>query len=237
MADLVIPDDLLKLLREVDTPTVCNGIEVAQGQRGFDDFTRGTMVSSAPEDPAIVGFARTAKILASRPAEDPKDVVFDRRMDYYKYMASGPFPAVTVIEDMDYPNCVGSWWGEVHVAVHKGLGLAGTVTSGLVRDLGELDEGYPVIASAIGPSHAFVHIEEFGGTVEVMGLTVKDGDLVHADRHGAIVIPPEVIPDLKGAIETMYAREAKILGPARSPDFSYEKLRAAWEELRAGEDS
>jgi len=232
MADQMIPEDLLTLLREVDTPTVCNGIEVVHGKRGFDAFTHGTMVSSAPEDPAIVGFARTARIIASHPAEDPKDVVFERRMNYYNYMASGPFPAVAAIQDMDYPNCVGAWWGEVHVAVHKGLGVAGTVTNGLVRDLGVLDKGYPVIAGAVGPSHAFVHLLDFGGTVEIKGLTVNDGDLVHADRHGAIVIPPDVIPDLKSAIETMYAQEAVVLGPAREPDFTYEKLRAAWESLR-----
>ena len=34
MAEIMIPDDLLELLRQVDTPTVCNAIEVAQGQRG-----------------------------------------------------------------------------------------------------------------------------------------------------------------------------------------------------------
>ena len=45
---------LLTLLRKVDTPTVCNAIEVAQGKRGFDAFTRGTMLCSAPDEPAMV---------------------------------------------------------------------------------------------------------------------------------------------------------------------------------------
>ena len=63
MAENVIPADLLALLRQVDTPTVCNAIEVAQGKRGFNRFTRGTMQHSKPGDPAMVGFARTAKAL------------------------------------------------------------------------------------------------------------------------------------------------------------------------------
>lgn len=61
-----IPADLLTLLRKVDTPTVCNAIEVAQGGRGFNRFTRGTMQHSKPGDPPIVGRARTAKFEAAR---------------------------------------------------------------------------------------------------------------------------------------------------------------------------
>ena len=55
MVENVIPKDLLDLLRKVDTPTVCNAIEVVQGKRGFNRFTRGTMQHSKPGDPAIVG--------------------------------------------------------------------------------------------------------------------------------------------------------------------------------------
>ena len=100
---------LLSLLRKVDTPTVCNAIEVAQGERRFDDFTRGTMLCSAPEEPAIVGYARTAKIAAISPPSEPLDVIKSRRMAYYKYMAEAPSPCVTVIEDLDYPDCIGAY--------------------------------------------------------------------------------------------------------------------------------
>ena len=48
-------DTLLTLLKKVDTPTVCNAIEVAQGKRGFNAFTRGTMLASDPGAPAMVG--------------------------------------------------------------------------------------------------------------------------------------------------------------------------------------
>ena len=64
MADKTLPPALLDLLRTVDTPTVCNAIEVAQGKRGFNRFPRGTMFHCKPGAPAIVGFARTAKFRA-----------------------------------------------------------------------------------------------------------------------------------------------------------------------------
>ena len=73
MAEIVIPEDLLELLRQVDTPTVCNAIEVAQGQRGFNRFTRGTMQHSKPGDSAIVGRARTAKICLLYTSPSPRD--------------------------------------------------------------------------------------------------------------------------------------------------------------------
>jgi regulator of RNase E activity RraA len=227
MAEPVIPADLLELLQKVDTPTVCNAIEVAQGKRGFDAFTKGTMQCSAPGQ-SMIGFARTAKIAGREPPTEAADVIRARRLDYFRNMAEGSHPAIAVIEDVDYPRCVSAWWGEVHTNVHKGLGLNGALTNGVMRDLGDLAEGFPVVAGSIGPSHGFVHVRELGTPVNVMGMTVNQGDLVHADRHGGLVIPPEVIPHLKEAIEKMFAGENIILGPARQPDFDLDKLLDAW---------
>ncbi|MDX8350328.1 RraA family protein [Cognatiyoonia sp. IB215446] len=230
MADPIIPDDLLALLQRVDTPTVCNAIEVAQGKRGFDAFTKGTMQCSAPGE-VMVGFARTAKIAGREPPNEAPDVIRARRLDYFRAMAAGPRPAIAVIEDVDFPHCVSAWWGEVHTNVHKGLGLNGALTNGVMRDLGDLAAGFPVVAGSIGPSHAFVHVRELGTPVKVFGMEVQQGDLVHADRHGALVIPPDVIPDLKAAIEKMWAGERIILGPAKEPGFDLEKLLAAWADF------
>ena len=228
MAEILIPDDLLELLRQVDTPTVCNAIEVAQGQRGFNRFTRGTMQHSKPGDAAIVGRARTAKIAGLMPSSDPADVVQSRRLEYFRSMAGGDSPTAAVIEDLDYPNCIAGWWGEVHVAVHKGLGLSGAVTNGVMRDLDVMDDGFPVLAGSIGPSHGFVHVVEIGTPVIIMGMTVNQGELVHADRHGAVVIPDAVIPNLKSSIEKVFASEAIVLGPARQPGFDIDKLEESW---------
>ena len=73
-------DALLKLLRSVDTPTVCNAIETAQGKRGFDRYTRGTVLASAPEHRAMVGYARTARIAARQASGDAPDIVRERRL-------------------------------------------------------------------------------------------------------------------------------------------------------------
>ncbi|MCH9693775.1 MAG: RraA family protein [Gammaproteobacteria bacterium] len=228
-----MPEDLLALLREVDTPTVCNAIEVVQGQRGFDRFTKGTMQHSRPGDPPVVGFARTAKIAGIEPPTEDPAVIRSRRIDYFRSMAAGPSPSVAVIEDTDFPNCVAGWWGEVHVAVHKGLGLAGAVSNGVMRDLDVMDGGFPVLSGSIGVSHGFVHVVEIGTPVSVFGITVTQGELIHADRHGALVIPHDVIPRLKVAIGTVVANEAIVLRPAREAGFNIEKLEKAWAEFES----
>ena len=225
--------ELLTLLQQVDTPTVCNAIEVAQGKRGFDQFTRGTMQASDPQAPAIVGYARTAKVSALRPSDDPVDVVKARRMAYYKHMAEGARPSIAVVEDVDFPDCVGAFWGEINTTVHRGFGVKGALTNGVMRDLGDLPSGFPVIAGSIGPSHAFVHVTEIGVPVNVFGLAVQDGDLVHADRHGALVIPDDVIDHLFDAINKLMANEKLVLEPARSDEFDFDAFEKAWAAFEA----
>ena len=224
---------LLTLLKSVDTPTVCNAIEVVQGKRGFAAFTRGTMLCSAPQDPAIVGYAVTAKIAAILPPIEAADVIRARRMAYYRAMADATKPAVAVIEDVDYPACIGAYWGEVNTTIHKGFGLSGALTNGVMRDLGDLAADFPVVAGSIGPSHGFVHIRELGTPVTIFGLTVAQGDLIHADRHGAVVVPPDVIPHLAAAIAKMQATERLILNPARTPGFDFTAFEAAWAAFEA----
>ena len=223
----MIDDTLLNLLRSVDTPSVCNAIEVAQGQRGFNGFTRGMMLASAPEQ-VMAGYAVTAKIKALAPPDEPADVVRARRMAYYKAMAEGPKPSIAVVEDEDFPNCIGAYWGEVNTTVHKGFGMSGALTNGVMRDLGDMAPNFPVVAGSIGPSHGFVHVTELGTPLKIFGLTVAHGDFVHADRHGAVVIPPEVLPKLGAALETMFAAEKIVLEPAREEGFDFEAFEKAW---------
>ncbi|MCR9059120.1 MAG: RraA family protein [Rhodobacteraceae bacterium] len=220
--------DLLNLLKTVDTPTVCNAIEVAEGRRGFNRFTRGTMLSSDPTSGAMVGFARTARISALAPPTEPADVIKARRMDYYRHMSEGPRPALAVVEDIDYPNAIGAYWGEINTTVHKGLGLSGALTNGVMRDLGDLPDGFPVVAGSVGPSHGFVHVREIDTPVRIFGLDIHPGELVHADRHGALVVPAAVMPDLAEAIRKLLDTEHLVLGPAREPGFTFEKFEAAW---------
>ena len=225
--------ELLEILRRVDTPTVCNAIEVAQGKRGFDDFTRGTMLCSAPEGGAMVGYARTARIRAVTPPDEPADVIRARRMAYYRYMSEGSRPGVAVVQDMDVPHAIGAYWGEVNTNIHKAFGLSGALTDGVMRDLGDLPEGFPVVAGSIGPSHGFVHVLDFDQPVEIHGMTVAPGALVHADRHGAVVIPEDVVPALAEAIATLMRSETIVFDAVKGRQITFDEFEGVWAAFEA----
>ena len=178
------------------------------------------------ERPAeIVGFARTVTAKA-------KDKVsagdyMAKRMDYLDYVASEPRPTIAVIEDLDDEVGYGAFWGEVQSNVHKALGCLGVITDGSIRDIPQWAPGFQALAGSIGPSHAWVHAEHWGGEVRVAGMTVHSDDLIHADQHGAIVIPVDIAAKIPEAAELCGRRETPILDIARSPDFTLEKLKEA----------
>ncbi|MEQ1770627.1 MAG: RraA family protein [Devosia sp.] len=225
-----ITPETLAILRRHDTPTICNALENVMGGRTAEGFTKSPVVCADASLPPIVGFARTAKIRASSPAQRPAAEVRALRMQYYEHVSGGAGPNIAVIEDADWPHCIGGFWGEMQVAQHKGLGVAGTLTNGVLRDLGMLDPGYQVIAGSVGPSHAFVHVTELDTPVTLFGMQVRPNDLIHADRHGGVVIPAEHIERMPAAIDIVLRKEVPILSAARAQGFNIEKLRAAWIE-------
>jgi regulator of RNase E activity RraA len=176
----------------------------------------------------MVGYARTARIAAVAPPTEAPEAIKARRMAYYRHMSEGPRPAVVVIEDMDFPHCIGAYWGEINTTIHKGFGMSGALTNGVMRDLGDLPNGFPVVAGSIGPSHGFVHVKEVGKTVTIFGMEVANSDLIHADRHGALVIPPDVVPMLEAAIHKLMDTEKLALDPARRAGFDFNAFEAAW---------
>jgi len=225
-----IDAELLRLLRSVDTPTVCNAIEEVQGRRRNDGFTRAPVTCADPALPPIVGFARTAKIMASAPPRSPAAALRELRIAYYTYASTGPGPTVSVIEDVDPTPGIGAFWGEVNSAIHRGLGITGCLTNGSFRDLGALAPGFQIIGGSIMPSHAFVHVTAIDCPVSVFGLVVRPGDLVHADRHGAVIIEADLIAHIARGIALTTRKEAPVLAAARSANFSVERLIAAWGE-------
>ena len=224
-------------LRSVDTPTIANAIEVVLGKRQGSGFTRKTILAADPRLPPMIGYARTAQLRAAIPTQESASVIAERRMAYYRYMADSLQPSVVVIEDLDYPHCVGAYWGEVNTAIHKGFGLQGTLTNGVMRDLDVLAADYQVIAGSIGPSHAYVRIEAYDIPVNLFGLTIHPGDLIHADRHGAVIIPQEVQETLPQAIEKMIMREQIVLDAVNSADFNFERFQKAWGAFEAAREN
>ena len=218
----------LDALAALDTPTVCNALEVVAPERRGYGYTTDPLVCAFPDLPPMVGYARTATIRSMRPSGLGDIEARDLRVAYYEHVSQGGMPKIAVIQDLDGTHAgYGAFWGEVNSNIHKALGCLGVITDGCVRDLTAIPENFQMIAGSIKPSHAYVHIVDFGRQVNVAGMTVADGDLIHADRHGAVVIPHAVARKVVEAARQVGDKEAVILDVCRSPDFSFEKLKAA----------
>lgn len=223
-----LPASVLDALGRYDTPTICNAMEIVAPERRLIGFTTKPLVCPFPDLPPMVGYARTVTIRSVVKSPLPPDEQARRRIAYYEYVGTGHGPRISVIQDLDGPDIgYGAFWGEVQSNVHKALGCLGVVTDGSVRDVPQWAPGFQALAGSIGPSHAWVHAESFGGQVRIAGMTVRSDDLIHADSHGAIVIPLELAAKLPEAAELCGRREMPILEIARSPDFSLEKLKDA----------
>lgn len=224
MTDLTAAD--LEKLAEWDTPTICNGLEALDPAWRLSGYTTTAFTCLRPDTRPIVGYARTATIRASAPAGPDAPA----RADYYDYVdKGGEKPSVVVIQDLDSHPARGAFWGEVNTAIHQGLGAQGVVTNGSIRDLADSAPGFQALAGQVGPSHAWVHITGFATPVEVHGMQVAHDDIIHADVHGAVVVPARLVRELPAMIDTIARREAVILSAARTPGFDSEKLRAAME--------
>jgi regulator of RNase E activity RraA len=223
-----LAQSILDALARYDTPTICNAMEVVAPERRLIGFTIRPLLCPFPDLPPIVGYARTATIRATAASSLPAAEQAARRMAYYDYVGTGLGPRISVIQDIDGADVgFGAFWGEVNSAVHKALGCLGVITDGSIRDIPQWAPGFQALAGSIGPSHAFVHVDGFGAEIRVAGMTVRSGDLIHADRHGAVVIPLDVAAKLPDAAELCGRREVPILDIARSDDFSLEKLKQA----------
>jgi len=214
-------------LQSLDTPTVCNALEaLAPARRGYG-YTTEPLFCARPGLPPLVGLARTASIRSAHPGDLSGKAARELSDAYYAYIDEGPKPCVVVIHDMDQRRGYGSFWGEVNSAIHKGFGCEGVITDGAVRDLPDIAEGFQMLAGRVVPSHAFVHVVEFGRPIDIAGMRVRDGDLIHADQHGAVVIPHDVAAGVREAAKLIQARERVIIEAARQPGFNVARLKAA----------
>jgi regulator of RNase E activity RraA len=219
---------LIAKLRTYDTPTICNALELIDKSRYLTGFTTRPLVSPFPNLPPMVGYAKTATHRSTHPHELDPAKAREQRIAYYEYVASEPAPSIMVMQDLDGAEVgFGAFWGEVMSAVHAGLGAVGVVTDGAIRDIDQWASGFAVLAGSVAPSHAYVHLAGFGQEVRVAGMLVRSGDLVHADRHGAVTIPAALAEKVPAACDLLARKEAVILEMARAPGFNVAKLREA----------
>ena len=223
-----VTKDLFEFLRSIDTPTVCNLLEMVAPERRGLGYTVKHLYCPFPDLPPMVGFAKTVTIKTRDKVPLGEGSYMAKRLDYLDYVAAAPTPSIVVIEDLDGEDVgFGAFWGEVQSNLHKALGCLGTITNGSIRDIPMIPPGFQMLAGSISPSHAYVHVVDFGVPVTVHGMATVSGDLVHADRHGAVIVPIDTIAAMRPAFDKLTAQEARIIQASRAPGATVASIKAA----------
>jgi 4-hydroxy-4-methyl-2-oxoglutarate aldolase len=226
-----VPPGTLEQLRALDAPTVSNAIERLDVRLRNDGFTDISVRCLSPGLPPMVGYAATGHIRTSA-APISRRCYFDH-MDFWEYLTTIPSPRVIVFEDMDNEPGFGAMFGEIHAHIGRALGAIGYVTNGAVRDLPGIERcGFHLFARGVSPSHAYAHVVDFGAPVEVGGLTVNPGDLLHGDMHGVVAVPGAIAGHIPKVASAVLEQERELIQLCQSTQFSLDKLRSQIERTR-----
>ena len=222
---------ILDQLRSLDACTVSNAIERLDVRLRNEGFTDISVRCLSPSLAPMVGYAATGRI---RTASAPTARYwYHERMDWWEYLATIPAPRVIVLEDMDARPGHGALFGEIHAQIGRALGCIGYVTNGAVRDLPGIERtGFHLFARGVSVSHAYAHVVDFGAPVEIAGLRVNPGDLLHGDLHGVLSVPASVAAQIPTVAAELLAQETELIQLCQQGNFSLKKLRDQIERTR-----
>lgn len=231
MTNHTVPPEVLEKLREFDTCTVSNAIERLAIRPRNEGFGDGSIQCRFPNLPPMLGYAATGRIRSASPPI-AGGCYYDH-MDWWRYVITIPEPRVIVIQDIDTNRGAGAWFGEIHAVICGILGCVGYVTNGLVRDLKAVETmRFPLFSAGMVVSHAYAHVVDYGSPVEIGGLKISPGDLLHGDANGLNTIPISVAADLPAVAAEVWRSERELIRFCRSPEFSLEDLRSKFQELK-----
>lgn len=230
MAYPLLAPEAIERLKQYNTPTVSNAIEVFDVRPRHVGYLPHKVRSLTPGLGVMVGYAVTSQTRASH---DP-NVGTDLTADYLRYVAGQPGPKVAVGQDLDDDPGLGAQFGEVNATIHQKLGCVGHVTDGCPRDVDEVEGlGFHLFGLNLCVSHAYVRLVDFGKPVSIAGCTVRPGDLIHADKHGVCIIPHEVAEGLADACAKVEQMERPLLECCRGADFDLERYIQLRNEMKA----
>ena len=219
---------VLEALKGYDSPTLSNAIEVFDVRPRDEGYMSHQVRCMFPDLGVVVGYAATATMRArGAGASDPEPLT--------THVQEVAGPRLVVVQDLDDPPAHGALWGEVMASTFTALGCLGAITDGSVRDLDEARGiGFHFFARDAGVSHGYARVESVGEPVAVGGLTVRPGDLLHADQHGVLLIPAEIAAELPAVADRVIAAEQEFIGWVRSTDFDPAALTEQRAKMKDG---
>ncbi len=225
-----LKDQELTALRRLDSCTVANAIDSFHVRLRNAGYADARVRCTFEDEPPMLGYAATARLRSGEPPIGGGN--FRDRADLWNSILTLPAPRILVLQDIDDRPGRGAFVGKVHAAILKALGCVGYVTNGAVRELPAVREiGIQMFAGNVAVSHAYAHIFEIGEVIEVGGMEVRPGNLLHGDRHGVLTVPETIARDIPQAAAKLQQAEQAVVDFCQSPDFSVDKLREVMKKL------
>jgi 4-hydroxy-4-methyl-2-oxoglutarate aldolase len=221
---ITLSQDTLDAIKPIGTSLVADAIETFRVRLANEGFIRsGVLTDRTPTLPPLLGYAATARIRAVHPPMVGS--VFAENKTWWRYLLNLPEPRIAVFQDCDSSPGLGSFFGEMHVAVHRTLGCAGVVTNGAVRDIHAFNHaGLRCFAGHVSVSRGYAHIMEFGVPVNIGGLEINPGDLLYGDGNGVLSIPLEQAAQIPAAAADIREKKRRTIELCASENFSLAKL-------------
>lgn len=218
-----VAEEVLQKIHEFDSCTISNAIEQFRIRTRNEGFVNGSVRCMFPEFSPRAGYAVTARVRTlSTPITGR--CYYDRE-EWWSYVSSIPAPRFIVLEDVDHSPGLGALFGEIHSCIAVALGCNAVLTNGAVRDLpGSRQSGLQMFAGNVAVSHSYAHIVDFGDPVEVGGLEIRPGNLLHGDQHGVVSIPIEVADLLPKVAAEILESEKELIEYCKSKHFSFARL-------------
>lgn len=215
-------------ISRLDTCTVSNVIERFDVRPRNEGFIYDDVQCRFPQFSPMLGYAVTARIRSSTPPATSPPITrgcYYDRMDFWRHLATVPAPRVMILQDVDRLPGFGAFVGEIHAQIALALRCVGCVTNGAVRDLSAVEAtGFHLFSRRVAVSHAYAHIVDFGDAVEIGGLKIRPGDLVHGDLHGVQVIPLSIAAEIPKAAAACLAEERSLIAVCQSDTLTLDQL-------------
>lgn len=223
----MVDTDVLDKLRQHDSATVCNVIELFEIRPRNHGFMTREIKAAFPRLPPMVGFACTA---TARTFAQPPDRKVPNAPDFISRFEDVPGPPVAVLQNLDSCGSA-ALFGDVMCNSFKAFGAVGLVTDGPGRDyagIAPLD--FPVFCDGCVSSHGYNHLLDLQTPVQIGGISVWPGELLHGDANGVTTIPLQIAADVADACIEFAAAEQVIIDVSQSGSASLDDLRDAYAE-------
>ena len=231
MPESVLTQKDLDALRALDACMVSNAIELFNVRLRNTGYTDASVRCMFDDFPPMVGYAATARVRSEEPPIDRR--ALHDRSDWWQSILEVPAPRIVVLEDMDKPPGRGAFVGDVHAAILRALGCIGLVTDGAVRELPRVREiGLHLFAGNVAVSHSYAHIFHFGAAVTIGGLKIRQGDLLHGDRHGVLQVPHQIASQIPNTAMTLRQNEDQLISSCSKGEMSLDELRQIVRKLK-----